>query len=449
MVPVHLKKGYSLQIAGAPSPQLESLNKPTHVAALPERIPFVKPRLKVKVNDRVQVGSVLFEDKRNTEIQFLSPGSGKVVKIGLGPRRVIQEIVIELDEEETFRQFQTFSENDLETAERNELIQTIIQGGLWPLIRMLPFRDWPDPWATPPPPGIFVTIGNLEPFHPKPEVFLNGKEERFRYGVKILNRLANEHVFVAVSQDDHVVLSEFGDLITHTYSGDYPAHDAGVLLYHTKSAPIDNRSWYMDAQDLLLLAELLQTGRYPTARTVVLAGSMATQRQHYRTRIGVPLRHLMANRAEEGDIRYIVGGILTGYTSTEDSYLGFFETGLNLLSAGKDREALASFQPGFKKPSYSRTFLSVFNRDDFIMNCNVHGGVRACIACNYCPDVCPVNILPQLTYKSILVEEVEESLAHGLLDCVECGLCSYVCPSKIELFDTLKNAKAAYYKEQA
>jgi Na+-transporting NADH:ubiquinone oxidoreductase subunit A len=62
-------------------------------------------------------------------------------------------------------------------------------------------------------------------------------------------------------------------------------------------------------------------------------------------------------------------------------------------------------------------------------------------------DVCPVEILPQLTYKSILAGEVEESLEHGLLDCVECGLCSYVCPSKIELFDTLKTARAAYYKE--
>jgi len=54
MVSVHLKKGYSLRIAGAPSPQSAGLTKPTHVAALPERIPFVKPRLSVKVDDRVQ-----------------------------------------------------------------------------------------------------------------------------------------------------------------------------------------------------------------------------------------------------------------------------------------------------------------------------------------------------------------------------------------------------------
>jgi Na+-transporting NADH:ubiquinone oxidoreductase subunit A len=53
-----------------------------------------------------------------------------------------------------------------------------------------------------------------------------------------------------------------------------------------------------------------------------------------------------------------------------------------------------------------------------------------------------------LTFKAVLADEVEEFLAHGLLDCVECRLCTYVCPSKIELADILVRAKAAYYKEQ-
>jgi Na+-transporting NADH:ubiquinone oxidoreductase subunit A len=299
------------------------------------------------------------------------------------------------------------------------------------------------------PPCIFVTIGNLEPFHPKPESFLIGREDLFRFGVKILNRLARSRVYVAACGEDAQVLSEFEDLITHTYHGDYPAHDAGVLLYHTKSAPSDNRAWYIDAQDLVLLAELFQTGRYPTRRTVAVGGSKAAERQHYQTRIGAPLRLLMGDEIDDEDSRCIVGGILSGYTSSKDSFLGFYETGVNLLPSGNEREVMASFQPGFRKQSYSRTFLSVFNRGDFVLNCNVHGGLRACIACNHCPDVCPVDILPQLTYKSILVDEVEESLAHGLLDCVECGLCSYVCPSKIELLDTIKKAKAAYYSEQA
>jgi Na+-transporting NADH:ubiquinone oxidoreductase subunit A len=51
--------------------------------------------------------------------------------------------------------------------------------------------------------------------------------------------------------------------------------------------------------------------------------------------------------------------------------------------------------------------------------------------------------------KCLVVDEVEEALAHGLLDCVECGLCTYACPSKIGLRELLVSAKAQYYKEIA
>jgi Na+-transporting NADH:ubiquinone oxidoreductase subunit A len=47
-----------------------------------------------------------------------------------------------------------------------------------------------------------------------------------------------------------------------------------------------------------------------------------------------------------------------------------------------------------------------------------------------------------------LADEIEDALGHGMLDCVECGLCTYVCPSKVELCETLKKTKKAYYLEQ-
>ena len=58
-----------------------------------------------------------------------------------------------------------------------------------------------------------------------------------------------------------------------------------------------------------------------------------------------------------------------------------------------------------------------------------------------------MDILPQFTLKCILAGEVEEALAHGLLDCVSCGLCTYVCPSKIDLRASLQQARDDYYKE--
>ena len=128
--------------------------------------------------------------------------------------------------------------------------------------------------------------------------------------------------------------------------------------------------------------------------------------------------------------------------------MGFYEDALNLIPEASHREFLSLFRPGYRKPTCSRTFLSVLNRGPLAADTNTHGELRACIGCNYCPSVCPVEILPQLTYKCILADDVDGALTHGLLDCVECGLCSYVCPAKIDLVDVLKKARRTYNEER-
>jgi Na+-transporting NADH:ubiquinone oxidoreductase subunit A len=54
---IHLKKGFSPPIAGAPSRQLRRLDDPRHVGMVPEHIPFIKPRLLVQEGDPVAIGT--------------------------------------------------------------------------------------------------------------------------------------------------------------------------------------------------------------------------------------------------------------------------------------------------------------------------------------------------------------------------------------------------------
>jgi Na+-transporting NADH:ubiquinone oxidoreductase subunit A len=448
MKTIRVKRGYDLKLVGSPSEESIRLDSPTRLALLPEHIPFVKPRLKIEKGDTVALGSELIEDKRNTDIRFLSPGGGRVADIQFGPRRVIREIVIELDETEKAVEFQRFQEEDIEKTSREHLVQALVTGGLWPLIKELPFRDYPR--ADVVPPALFVTLGRLEPFQPRPQRYLDGNEALFEYGLKVLRKLAEDRVHVCAHVADTEPGSPLNGWANLAYAGKYPAHDPGVLLYHTKSSPQENRCWFIDGQDVLLIARLLKDGVYPTERVVSLGGAGMRRRCHAITRMGAPLSHIAADRIEDGNWRFIEGGVLTGYPAPARSYLGLGETALNLLPEGDRKgELLGLFDPGYRKPTFSRAFLSATNNEDLDMDCNMHGGERACIACGYCALVCPVDILPQFTYKAILAGEVEESLDHGLLDCVECALCSYVCPSKIELFETLKNAKAEFYREQA
>jgi Na+-transporting NADH:ubiquinone oxidoreductase subunit A len=447
MKAIRVKKGCNLKIIGSPSSSLQKTEQPTHLALLPEHIPFVKPRLNVAKGDHVAIGSPLIEDKRNPDIQFLSPGGGLVDDIRLGPRRVIQEIIIKLDGTEKAIEFERYNQDDIDKMSREQLVQILVAGGLWPLIKELPFRDYARTDFVPP--ALFVSLGSLEPFHPAPQVYLPGNEALFNFGLSALKKLADDRVYICGQHSDTRSSSSIDDLINLTYTGNYPAHDPGVLLYRMKSSSQENCSWFINGQDVLAIARLLSNGVYPTERIMSLGGSGAHHPGHFITRMGAPLSVITADRTETEIWRHIQGGILTGYGSSPRSYLGFSETALNLLPEGNRKgELLGLFNPGFRKPTFSRAFLSAINRDELEMDCNMHGGERACIACGYCALVCPVDILPQFTYKAILAGEVEESLEHGLLDCVECALCSYVCPSKIEIFERLKKAKSEFYKEK-
>lgn len=443
---IRVEKGYNIKIAGQPAEELLSITRPGKVAVVPERIPFIKPRLKVKQGDAVQIGSLLFEDKRRPFLKFLSPGGGTVADIDIGRRRVIKKIVIRLDPDERAVDFGFLSESDLAAISRRDLVAKILEGGLWSLLRALPSRDIAPRDAEPP--AIFVALDDLEPFQPDPSVYLQDQEPLFLFGLKVLRKLSSR-VEVFARQATAGVLKKLNGHITGQVAGRYPADDPGVLLYAIRRSSTENQTWYIRGQDVLLLAHLLKHGNYPTRRTMVVGGNAAQKTGHVHARLGMPLAAFRPFAADGMNTRWISGGVFQGYPTGPDSYMGLYETAITLIPEGRHREFLSFVRPGFNKPSYSRTFLSWFNSSQLPYDSNVHGGLRACIACGHCAKVCPVDILPQLTFKAVLAEAVEEYLALGLMDCVECGLCSYVCPSKIELSSILTAARREYHQEQS
>lgn len=436
---------FTLNISGAPQPAVDDIPNPSHVAVTPAKIPFIKPRLKVKKGDAIKLGSLLFEDKRNPRIRFLSPGGGVIEEITYGPRRIILSVVIKLDASEAYETFPPLAADNLRKIEREELVDRMLLGGVWPFLRMLPFHDIAPPAKEPA--AIFVALHNTEPFSPDPAVYLEGRQDLLLYGLTLLQRLTPR--VILTSCDDNPELVDLLPGIEHQHHTDrYPAGQPAVQLYQTRSHPRDNLSWYVDGQDLLHIAFLLKSGHYPVAKTVVLGGGSVEKPMHYRTRAGAPLAQLADGRyLLEDEPRFITGGIFGGHSDEPDGFMGFYENALTLLPNRDLDELFGFFRPGVDKATMSKTFLSVFNENDLELDCRMHGEKRACINCGYCAKVCPVDILVQFAMKNYLADEIEELLQLGLLDCAECGLCTFVCPSKIDLCDLLKEAKAAYYKE--
>ncbi len=438
-----LKNGFSLKLSGQIEEGVIHADPPLTVALMPGWIPHVKPRLLVAEGDTIKGGAPLFEDKRNPAVIYPSPGGGVVTRITLGPKRRIDEVVITLDAEEVWERFEAISPARIEATHPDILRHMLLKGGAWPLLRELPFRDHPDIASRPA--HIIVTLGWAGGHLAHPFFALDGEEAAFQHGLAILRRFSKS-VHVITPEALGAIPNDLEKTLTARIRGGYPAGDPGHYLYTLRKEAAENRSWYIEAQDLVALARFVTEGRLYTKRVYGVGGGASSVCGHVVSRLGAPVASLEPRG--EGRRRQIGGSLFSGLFLPATGHMNFFDKGLTLLPVGDEEDLFGFLRAGYHRPSQSRTFLSVFNTGAFSLDCGMHGEERPCINCGRCAEVCPVSILPQYTFKSMGAGEVEEALAHGLLDCIECGLCAYVCPSKIELLDFFKTAKAQYRKER-
>ena len=73
--------------------------------AAPGTSPHIRPKLLVKEGQRVKTGEALFTDKRDTTIQYVSPGTGQVKTVIYGPRRRLMEVVIATESEDEYVEY--------------------------------------------------------------------------------------------------------------------------------------------------------------------------------------------------------------------------------------------------------------------------------------------------------------------------------------------------------
>ena len=447
MKKISVKNTYDIGISGQPSNQLRQLSQPKEIAVVPSTVPFIKPKLSVKVGDKVTIGSPVFYDKNNPELVFLSPAGGEVTDIQFGPRRRIDAVVIQVADDEDYEAFQKYELADVEKMTSKEVVYALMKGGMWGAMRSFPYKRVPKQDILPP--AIFISLDHDEPYRPQSEVVLKDRLDDFNFGLSVLRKLS-EKLYISCSSSNDWIKKSLSNVITHELEGAYPANNPGVFLYHAKEDASLNQSWTIEVQDVLAIASLFQTGKFPTERIVVSAGSSVSNPSHFISRIGAPVKSIAGSLKRGGAVRYIAGGVLTGRGTTDSDYLGAYEDAVHVLPEGENAEMFYFFKPGFKRPTKSNIYFSALVRGGkWIMDTYLNGGERSCIACGECMQVCPVGLAPQFIYKSLKAGEVEEPVEMGLLDCAECRLCTYVCPSKIELSQELIRAKHKFEKETA
>ncbi len=447
MATIKIKRGKDLRIAGRPERELVDGARPSRVALKPTDFRYLRPRLKIKEGDSVSTGTPLFESKDDPRVKFVSPGSGRVEAVRFGQRRKLLEVVVALSGEERFEEAGKLSAGEALKLSREELIERLLNGGLWPLILQRPFSRIASPSDKPK--SIFVGAMAEDAFAPDPEVFLKEEEPAFQLGLEVLKKLTDGPLHLCVSASAKAIpIPKVQGMKVHRFSGPYPSGSVPVQIYYAGPPRGHETVWYLQAADVLAVSRYLTTGRFPTERIVALSGPAARERRFYRSRFGASVESIAQGRVETGELRYVSGGVLTGSKIAAAGFLGFYDTTLFVLAEGRQRELLSFAMPGFGKYSLSRAFFSgVMPSAEYSLDTSKRGSPRNFVLNGIYEDLCPVNILPQHLVKAVLAGDIEETERHGILDCAQCGLCTFVCPSKVELGSIIQDGLDTIIKE--
>ncbi|MBC7186445.1 MAG: 4Fe-4S dicluster domain-containing protein [Calditrichaeota bacterium] len=421
----------------------------------------------VKAGDRVVRGQVLGRAEGEFACPVHAPASGSVAQIGsvkIGDDEV-PAICIEPDgrNEEERLPGATASFEQLPAEEVQRLLHEAGVGSLF-------FEGLPAPAAPcllPAEQVKFVAIAALatEPFLPKLRSLLDGRLDDFVIGLRVLHQAFPEaKIAVGHSRADSDLLAEVHRRggappwltirpLVAKYPQEHPALLVTTLLAHKKviTSPAAVGAVVSDAQAVLHAKEAVVDGRPITERLIALGGNGFSRGGYAKVRVGTGVRALVSNRLTDQAEPYLVlGGLFTGFRVTDlEVPVTRTTAALACLPLPTKAELLGSFRPGARNVSASNAFLAaVLPFGSRRLVASLHGERRPCVQCNYCEDVCPVEIIPHLLSKQVTHGLVDESERFGILSCIECGLCSYVCPSKIDLLADIRLGKRTLMQEK-
>jgi len=438
---INIRKGHNIRISGSPENEYFSRPKSKTVSIQPNNFRYVKPKLLVKVGDKVDIGSPIFFDKVQPDIKWASPGSGEIKEIILGDRRSVENIIIELHEEEKSVLHTPVKYQEISSLGKAKVTDQIMEANLWPMIRQRPFNKIADPNDTPM--AIFVSGFNSAPLTVNLDFALRYKQSVFQAGLNILNQLSNGNVHLTFEVDTNCeTLTAARNVNLHTVNGPHPSGNVGIQIHHINPWKPNEVIWVINAQHVLTIGDLFLKGIYDPSIVATVAGPGVKNPAHIQTRTGASIETFLLDNLNSDDNRIISGDVLTGQETNLNGFLGYYDTTISVVPNSNEREFLGLLKPGNEQSRYSVTnaFISQ-NKSNFNFTTQQSGSLRPMVPINAWENMLPMDIYPNALYRSILAEDFEEMEGLGLLECDEedFALCSFVCPSKIDVGSVIRH----------
>jgi Na+-transporting NADH:ubiquinone oxidoreductase subunit A len=426
---IQIKKGLDIKLVGEAKKETQNAKSSSVYTIKPEDFHSIIPKLSVKVGSKVMAGEALFFNKANEDMKFVSPVSGELIDIIRGEKRKILAVKIQADSEQ---QFVDFGVKDSKALKADEIKSLLLASGCWSFIKQRPYDVIANPEKTPK--AIFISAYASAPLAADYDYVLAGKEKELQAAVTVLSKLTTGSVHVSVGKSANSPFSGLDNITLHKVSGPHPVGNVGTQI--AKIDPVNKGEvvWTVNPQDLVIIGELLLTGKFNANRIIALAGSSVIAPQYYITKIGASIASLVEGKLKEGNNRIISGNVLTGKIKTLKSSLGYYDNMITVIPEGDDYELFGWTMPVFNKISTSRalTFSWLFPNKKFDLNTNTNGEHRAFVVTGNYEEVFPLDIYPMQILKACMYKDLDEMEQLGMYEVApeDFALTEFVCVSK-------------------
>lgn len=442
---IKLKKGLDIPLAGSPKQEISAGNAVNTVAVLGEEFNGMRPTMAVEVGDTVKKGQVLFEDKKNPGVKFTAPLAGTVKEVNRGAKRVLQSVVIAAAGNAAV-QFARFSADQLAGLNREQVVQNLVDSGLWVALRTRPFSQTPAIDSTPR--AIFVNAMDTNPLAADPAVIIAADSEAFTQGLTVLATLTDK---LYLSKKAGVSIPTISKAEVAEFDGPHPAGLVGTHIHLLDPVSAKKVVWHIGYQDVIAIGKLFTTGELHSERVVALAGPAVSNPRLVKTVLGASVSELTTGELAPGTNRIISGSVLSGSTANGvHGYLGRYHTQLSVLAEGTEKEFLGWIAPGATKFSVTRAYLSHLSpKRLFNMTTTTNGSSRAMVPIGNYERVMPLDILPTLLLRDLISGDTDGAVTLGALELDEedLALCTFVCPGKYDYGTILRNCLTTIQKE--
>ncbi|MCM4168623.1 Na(+)-translocating NADH-quinone reductase subunit A [Arenibacter antarcticus] len=444
---IRIKKGLNIKLIG-------EAEKTTSKAALSNVYAInlqdfhgITPKMLVKPGAEVKAGEPLFYNKNMEDMLFVSPVSGELIEVVRGARRKILSLKILADKSQESIEHPVIS---LGNASAEEIKTLLLKSGCWPFVKQRPYDVIANPQQTPK--AIFISAYVTSPLSADLNYSLRGKDKEIQAALTALSKLTPGKVHVSIAKSGESFFSGMDGIEKHSVSGPHPAGLVGTQI--NKIDPINKGEvvWTLAPHDLVIIGELLLTGKFNAERVIALVGSSVKAPKYYTTKIGAEVAtFLYASGVNSENFRVINGDVLTGVKTKPEGHLGYYNNTVTAIPEGDDYELFGWNKPVFDKISSTRslTFSWLQPQKKYDLNTNTNGEHRNFVLTGFYEEVFPMDIYPLQLLKACMIKDIDEMEQLGLYEVApeDFSLTEFICVSKQPHQQIIREGLDLLYKE--